>query len=172
MTELVRLYAQIALLRRGPQDIPGSSLVLIATVLGYFVINFAVSLALPPIQGPWFGHLVVEIIFMLIWYGMLLRLARKPERFNQTTSAVFGYQAVLAPIWIASMWMVSRAGKDPTWQFPLFMLAIVLFLWMVTVNSQILRAALEWPAVVCVAIVAVQIVAGYLLLSTIFPPPR
>jgi hypothetical protein len=172
MTELMRLYAQIALLRRGPQDIPASTFVLIVTVLGYFVINFAVSLLLPPIPGPWLGHLGVEMLFTLAWYALLLRIAGKPERFAQTTSAVFGYQGVLAPIWIASMWLVGRAGKDPTWQFPIVMLSIMLFLWIVTVNTQILRAALEWPAIACVGIVALQVVLGYLLLSTVFPVAR
>jgi hypothetical protein len=161
MTELARLYAQIALLQRGPQDIPASMLVLAATVLGYFVINFAVSVMLPPFPGPWLGHLVVETLFTLAWYAVLLRISGRPERFAQTSSAIFGYQAVLAPIWIACMWMVSRVGKDSTWQLPVVVLSIVLFLWVVTVNTQILRAALEWPTIV-----------GYLIIAAVFPAPR
>jgi hypothetical protein len=172
MTELVRLYADIALLRRGPQDVPASTLVLVATIAGYFIINFAVSLALPPIPGPWLPHLVVDTLFMLAWYALLLRIAGKSERFAQTTSAVFGYQGVLAPIWIASMWIVARAPKDSAWQLMIFGLAVVLFLWIVTVNSQILRAALEWPAATCVGIVALQVVASHLLLSALFPVPH
>ena len=171
MTELVRLYAQIALLKRGPQDIPASMLVLVATVLGYFVINFALSVLLP-MPGPWVGQLVAETVFTLAWYALLLRLAGRPERFAQTSSAVFGYQAVLAPIWVTSMWIVSRVGKDPTWQFPAVVLAIGLFLWLVTVNTQILRAALEWPLFVCVGVVVAQVIVGYLIISALFPVPR
>lgn len=172
MTELVRLYAQIATLKRGPQDVPASTFVLAATVAGYFLVNLAVSLVLPPIAGPWFWHLVVEVLFLLAWYALLLRVARRPERFTQTASAVFGYQAVLAPIWIAAMWLVGKVARDPTWQFPVVILAIMLFLWIVTVNSQILRAALEWPAIACVALVALQVVVGYFVLAAVFPVPR
>jgi hypothetical protein len=35
MRELVKLYTQIALLRRGPQDLPASALLLAFTILAY-----------------------------------------------------------------------------------------------------------------------------------------
>ncbi|MGQ0833917.1 MAG: hypothetical protein ACT4O5_03190 [Gammaproteobacteria bacterium] len=171
MTELVRLYAQIALLRRGPQDVPAATLVLFATVAGYFVVNFAASTALPPIDQ-WLGRLVVDVVFMLAWYAILLRLAGKPERFMQTTSAVFGFQAVLAPLLVATGWLMRRYQQDASWQFPLTMLGVALVVWIIAANSQVLKAALEWPMVTCIAVVVLQIIAGELLLHSLFPSPR
>ncbi|HKZ74179.1 MAG TPA: hypothetical protein VJ011_08945 [Steroidobacteraceae bacterium] len=171
MTELVRLYAQIALLRRGPQDVPGSALVLVATVAGYFVVNFAVSLVLPPIEGAWAGRLAVDVVFMLVWYAALLRLAGKPERFVQTASAVFGFQAVLAPLLVVTGWLMRRHDQDPAWQFPLAMLAVLLVVWLIAANSHVLKAALEWPLLACIGLVLLQIVAAWLLTWVFFPPP-
>ena len=48
MSEYIRLYTQIALLRRGPQDLPASGLLLVLTVAGYVAINFLVGSLLPP----------------------------------------------------------------------------------------------------------------------------
>src|SRR6202021_86157 len=51
MKELVRLFAQIALMRKGPQDLPASAALLVATAAAFFIVNCLVSAALPPIPG-------------------------------------------------------------------------------------------------------------------------
>ena len=70
------------------------------------LLSAAVSAALPALPGPWIAHLLVEALFTVVWYWLLLRVFGKPERFLQTTSAVFGYQTVIAPLMIASTWLV------------------------------------------------------------------
>ena len=44
MRELIQLFAQIALLRRGPQDLPASTLLLALTVIGYLAVMLVVTL--------------------------------------------------------------------------------------------------------------------------------
>jgi len=87
MKELIQLFTQITLLRRGPQDLPASPLLLAVTVAGYFVVNFLVSALMPPVTG-WPGHLAVDVVFQLVWYVLLLRLAGKSERTLQTTRLI------------------------------------------------------------------------------------
>lgn len=170
MAELVRLYAQIALLRRGPQDVPGAPAVLIITVLGYFLVSFVLVSALPPIEGPWVKHLIGEVLFNLAWFAILLRLVGKPERFVQTTSAVFGYQMVLAPLTIATGWLFLRYARDPNWQFMVAALALGPLVWVIIASSHVLKAALEWSRAACVMLVLAQIFAGQFLIVTLFPP--
>jgi hypothetical protein len=169
MMELVRLFVQIALMRKGPQDLPVSAALLAATVAGYFIINCLVSIALPPIPGPWLGHLVVDVVFTFVWYALLLKLLRRPERFVQTTTAVFGYQTVLSPIWIAAVWLVRQFVDDDTFRFPITMLGIAIVVWLVSANAYVLKAALEWKLPACVALVILQILAGQILLIYLFP---
>ena len=47
MSELLQLYTQIALLRKGPQDVPAVGLLLLLTALGYFIVNAVMVLLLP-----------------------------------------------------------------------------------------------------------------------------
>ena len=117
MSEFIRLYTQIALLRRGPQDLPASRLLLVLTVAGYLAVNFVVSGVLPP-GGRWLETLLVATLFTLLWYLLLLRLAGRPERTLQTTTAVFGFQAVLTPLVDSCAWLVRRVGEDSPWQLP------------------------------------------------------
>jgi hypothetical protein len=169
MKELVRLFVQIALMRRGPQDLPASATVLAATAAGYFLINCVVSAVLPPIKGPWFGHLIVDVLFTLAWYALLLRIIGRPERFLQTSTAVFGYQAVLSPFWIASIWLIQQFAEGDAWRFPVVMLGLAIVVWLVAANARVLKAALEWAMPSCVALVILQILAGQALLVYLFP---
>ena len=168
MKELVRLFVQIALMRKGPQDLPASSALLAATAAGFFAINCLVSFMLPPIPGPWFGHLVVEVAFIFLWYALLLRLLRRPERFVQTTTAVFGYLAVLAPVWIGTVWLVRRLADDDTWRLPVAVLGLVVIVWRLAANAHVLKAALEWGTPACVALVILQYIAQQILLVYLF----
>lgn len=172
MMDLIRLYGQIATLRRGPQDVPGTQSVLVLTIAGYFAINVLVSLMLPPIAGPWLLHLGLDVVFTLAWYAVLLRLLNRPERFVQTASAVFGYQAVLSPLWVATGWLIRRFQDDATWLFPVTLLGLVLVVWMISANAQILKAAIEWSTGACVGLVILQIIVGQALIIGLVPVPE
>lgn len=170
MLSLVRLFADIALLRRGPEEVPASSFLLFGTVAANFVVNFLVSTLLPPLPGPWHLQLIVDIVFTLAWYVVLMRLFSRSERFLQTTTAVFGYQTVLAPVWIATAWLAGRFQEDDAWLVPIAVAGLGMLVWVLAANSRILRSALEQPMPICVSLAVLQTVVGQLVLLGLFPP--
>jgi hypothetical protein len=171
MTELIRLFTQIALLRRGPQDLPASMLLLVLVVAGYLSVNFLVSSALPP-DDHWQGPLLVDTLFTLAWYVALLKLLGRSERILQTATAVFGLQGLLSPLLIASDWLMVRFGEDALWQVPVACAGLLLIVWLVAANSQIVKAALEWSSPASVVLVVLQIFTGRVLLFALFPPVK
>jgi hypothetical protein len=171
MTEFIRLFWQIAVLRRGPQDLPASTLLLVLTVIGYLAVNVVICSVLPPV-GRWRQLLLVDSMFMLVWYAALLRLLGRPERILQTTTAVFGFQAVMTPLLIASEWLMGRFGEDSTWHVPITCAWLLLLVWVIAANSYIVRAALEWSAASSVALVILQTLASGLLQLALFPPVK
>jgi len=168
MKELIQLFTQIALLRRGPQDLPASMLLLGITIVGYFGINFLVSSLMPPIKG-WPAHLAVDVVFTLVWYVVLLRLTGRSERTLQTTTAEFGFQAVLSPLLVISEWLMLRFAQDTTWQLPVALIWLMLVIWVIAANSHVVKAALEWSSAASVFLVILQILAGQLVLFALFP---
>jgi len=168
MTELLRLFTQIALLRKGPQDLPVSPILLALTICGYFVVHLVVGTVLPPMPGPWVNHLILDIVFTFCWYALLLYVAKKPERFLQTTTAVYGYQTVLSPLLVAALWLQRRFEQDSLWQFPVTLVSLALLIWIIAANSHIVKAALEWSMAPSVALVILQTLAGDLLVLTLF----
>jgi hypothetical protein len=169
MKELIRLFTQIALLRRGPQDVPASPLLLTLTMAGYFLVHFVVCTVLPPFPGPWLAHLGVDVVFTFAWYALLLNFVRRPERFLQTTTAVYGYQVVLSPLSDAAVWLTRRFDQDSIWQLPAMLLFLAMLIWIIAANSHIVKAALEWSMPPSVALVILQTLAGNLLVLTLFP---
>jgi hypothetical protein len=107
--------------------------------------------------------------FQLAWYALLLRLTGKSERTLQTTTAVFGFQAVLSPLLVISEWLMRRFAQDTTWQFPVTLMGLVLVIWVIAANSHVVKAALEWSSPASVALVILQILAGQILLFALFP---
>jgi hypothetical protein len=171
MKELIQLFAQIALLRRGPQDLPASTLLLALTVIGYLAVNLVVSSVLPPVKG-WPAQVLVDTLFTLAWYVALLRLLGRSERILQTATAVFGLQGLLSPLLIASDWLMLRFGGDSLWQVPVACAGLLLIVWLVAANSQIVKAALEWSSPASVVLVILQIFTGRVLLFALFPPVK
>jgi hypothetical protein len=167
MTELVKLFTQIALLRRGPQDLPASLLLLVLTVLAYLVVNLLLYALLPPVNAAELhalpAQLLVDTAFTLLWYVVLLRLAGRPERTLQTSTAVFGLQIVLTPLLCFESWLGPRLAQDTTWMVLVGLFAIVVEVWWIAANSHIVKAALEWSSTVSVVLVILQILASFAL---------
>ncbi len=168
MQELVRLFVQIALLRKGPQDLPASARLLAVAAAGFFIINLLVSAVLPPIPGPWLYQLVFDVLFTFAWYALLLRVVHRPERFLQTTTAIFGYQAVLAPLWIATVWLWRQFADDDTLSAATLLLALAVLVWNVAANVRVIKAALEWGMAASVALVILQNITEQVLIIYLF----
>jgi hypothetical protein len=170
MKELIQLFTQIALLRQGPQDVPASTLLLAVAIIGYAAVNAIVQAVVPTVTG-WGPRLALDVLFTLVWYTLLLRVAGRPERILQTVTAVFGLEAVLYPPLVLSNWLVGRFSEDTTWQLPANLIFSVLVVWAIAANSHVVRAALEWSMVGSVMLVILEIMAGRMLQLAIFSAP-
>jgi hypothetical protein len=169
MRGIVSLFAQIALLRRGPQELPASPKLLALTVCAYAALTALVSDLLPP-GGTSPLPLAVEVLFTLVWYAVLLAVLGRRERFLQTTTAIFGVQTLLMQPLLVSVWLMRRYGQDATWQLPIAVAGLAVVIWMIAANSHVVKAALEWSSAASVALVILEIVTSQLLLFSLFPP--
>jgi hypothetical protein len=142
--------------------------VLVLTVLGYGLTRYVVSAAMPPTEE-WRLHLAIEIAFTLAWYAVLLRTVGKPERFLQTATAIFGYELVLAPVWIVAIYLSQRVKPEDALYAPVVILALALAIWIIRAGSYVLKHALELPLAACVLLTILQIFTGELLMRAVSP---
>jgi len=169
MSQLLRLFVQLVLLRRGPQDLPASELLLALTLLAYLAVNMLLAILLTADES-WEGPLLVSTLFTLLWYLGLLRVVRRPERTLQTVTAVFGFQTLLSPLVVGTEWLLRRLENDVVWYVPISCLGLLLLAWVIAANSHIIKSALEWTGSASVALVILQMLAGLAVLFAVFPP--
>ncbi|HEX4388197.1 MAG TPA: hypothetical protein VH109_06195 [Steroidobacteraceae bacterium] len=170
MRELVRLFTDITLLRRGPQDLPASPLLLVLTIGAYLVLFLLASAIAPRQQLPAQG--VLYAAFTVAWYAVLLRLVGRPERTLQTLTGLFAVQLVLSPLQLGADVLLLRFPQDSPTALPIVTAAFVIVIWLIIASSRIVKAALEWTTGASVGITLLQLLIGGLLVLAVLNPER
>jgi hypothetical protein len=165
---LARLYFNIALWRRGPQDLPAVGILLPLTIAAYVFVSVALGEALPELRAGWTPQVLADTVFVALWYWALLALARRRERYVQTAAALFGLQCVLAAPSIVSAWLLQRFAHNPPWLAVSYVCAILILVWTVAAIGHVLRAALERSLTLCVILAFMQMLVEELVFLAVF----
>jgi hypothetical protein len=168
----LRIFVDIARLRCGPEDLPVNRALLAITILGYGLLNLVFSQLLSGTSGQTslpVLPVLVEVAIALLWLALVLRLASRPERFMQTATAVFGFQLVVAPLFLAVLALFARYRDDPAWQVPVMVLVVAVGIWTLVVHARILVAATQWPAFLCMVLVLAEAFLGRVIVLALFP---
>ena len=162
----------IILLRRGPDNLPSSPALLGIVVAVYAAVNALLTAALSQMSAKWPLALGLSIAFTLLWYHVTLNRARKPERFVQTMTAMFGVATLFAPVILPMVSAVVSQSKDadPA-SAPLALGVLFVCIWAIVINVSILRAALEWPGIGAFGLFVAQNFAWVVLALALFGGP-
>jgi hypothetical protein len=141
--QFLRIFIDIVLWRRGPQDLPASGLLLWITVAAYVAVS-AVQLALlGETAATWAFFIVVDPLLLGAWVWLVLRLYGHRERFVQTASAVFGTGALLGiGLYLPLQLIVTTLGHDPASGLAQFF-ALLLVVAFTLVTGRILKLATD-----------------------------
>jgi hypothetical protein len=170
LIDALKIYLDILLLRRGPEDVPSSPSLLLATLALFITANVVLRSLVPPAQDVWPIGLAVSIAFGLLWYRMLLTVFGRPERYLQLVTAVFGVATLLSPLLVPlGSVLEARAQAEadpPAWTI----LLLPLLIFSVYVNARILGAAIERPLALAIALIVLQTLIELLLMFLVVGP--
>jgi hypothetical protein len=164
---LALLYLQIASWRRGPQDVPAVGILLPLTIAAYVLLSALVGQLLPPMQPSWRVEVALDVPFMLLWYWLLLAIARRRERYLQTAAALFGVETVLTVPSMVCDFLQHRFSGDANWQVPVAVAGFALLIWTLIAVGHILRATLERGLTLCLILAFIQMLAEEMLLVAV-----
>jgi hypothetical protein len=171
---LVRLI-DIVLLRGGPEQLPASTGLLAFVVATNVAVSALVYSLIPNPPGNWQMQLVVGTVVSLLWFRVAFSLANKPERFLQTSTAIFGVTTLFIPALIPMIaTLLPYIEKpDPLVSPPaaLSLLAAVLGIWLLIAQVRIVRAAFEWPLVAAIIFIFGLNFASALVYGMLFGVP-
>lgn len=162
---LLRLFLDICLLRKGPQDTPASWVLLKLMVAAYFLAGMAqVALSTGWLEG--FLEILLQGAILLAFVYISLLAAGKLNRCLQTLNAMLGTDALLSGFAIpvqALLLIDPQAGL-------VHLLLLLLMLWHLLVIAHILRHALSQTFAVALGLSIVYFVFTLQLLVLLFGP--
>ncbi|MFI4869196.1 MAG: hypothetical protein ACHQDD_07585 [Steroidobacterales bacterium] len=170
LVALARIYLAIAIWRRGPQDLPAVGILLPLTIGAYVLLSAAVGACLPSMRPGWLPQVGLDTLFLLVWYWLLLTIARRRERYRQTATALFGLQTLLAAPSMVLVWLMQRLSRDDSLRLPVYIAALALAVWTLVAIGHILRSALERSLGLCLFLALLQMLVEELLFVSVFGP--
>lgn len=150
--QFARRLIDLMLFRAGPQDMPGTQNTLIASGIAYCIALFAQVVMIAP-PGAALIQSVLATVLLAIYTSAVLRVRKLPNRFLQTTTALFSVSAVLTLIMIAPtqalapyIEQLGRASDPqavPTPPGGMMLIYLVAGFWSLALYSHIYRHALS-----------------------------
>lgn len=164
---LIRLFWEICLLRKGPQDVPASQFLLMLTGLAYLIVGLVqVFLGDEWLQGLLQIPLQAAILLGFSWIS--LKAANKLNRQDQTFTALLGTDAVLSCFAIPMqlmLWVDPQGGLT-------HLLLLMLMLWHMLVVGHIFREALSQTWMVGMGLSFVLTIITFQTLLILFGMPE
>ena len=113
--QFLRIFVDIVLWRRGPEDLPVSNLLLAISAAAYVAVSVVQLALLGETVATWFFFVVVDPLLLAAWVWLVLKLFGHAERFVQTAAAVFGTGAVLGLfLYLPLQLIVTGLGEAPS----------------------------------------------------------
>jgi hypothetical protein len=164
---LTRFFIDLCLLRRAPQDLPASNVLLGLTLGADLLVGLMITIATGLSVPSGLVQALADILVMLVLLRMALVLTRRSERFVQTATALLGSGAVIGLLAILPVGLV--AGGEQTGQSELAaMLFLVLLVWSILVTGHILRHAFDIKLGQGAAIAIIYNLLAYSLMRGLF----
>jgi hypothetical protein len=170
MQASISVFWDIVLLRRGPRDLPASASLLAAVAVLYLAAGVvAARLAFGPSLALVRGLLDIGLPVVVFWAVLAFR--RCSHRLLQTLTALLGSGLILSiPDIVLLLALRGHAANEPIVSL-LHLVGDALLVWNVIVIGYIVRAALEVPLLVAVAVATSYVALAILVDLQLQAPP-
>jgi hypothetical protein len=162
--QFLRIFIDIVLWRRGPQDLPASNLLVLLTLAAYVAVTVVQLLMLDEPAATWAFFVVGDPLLLMAWVWLVLKLFGRADRYAQTVSAVLGTGALLGlAIYLPLQLIVTGLGQAPTSSMAqvLGLLLVVVF---ALVTGRIIKLATDTNLFTGIAVALTYfLVVNYLL---------
>jgi len=163
MYPLLKLFFDICLLQKGPQDIPTSPGLLALLIPTYAGISFLI-LILSTDPATAILQVFAEIFLVLTSCKIILYLAKKNERYQQSASALLATDSLISLAALPAMASLIGQGSALA-----FFSVVALMLWHWIVSGHIYSHALDQPFTFGLGVAFLYILVSYQLMALLFP---
>ena len=163
-----KAFLEICLLRKGPQDLPKSTELLILSLFMYTLIVVLLTVQSRPLVDALMVSFV-DVGFLLLVTFLILKQHKHLDRWHQTMTALFGTGVVLG-IFIFPLVFGGVQNQYEEWlQQIIVLLFLIMVIWNVAVLAHIVRHAISTSAGIGVMIAILYVWMSSLLVTMLFP---
>lgn len=164
---LLRLFLDICLYRKGPQDCPASDFLLGLTIAANFIISSLVILSMTDtgiLEAA--GQAVLGLTILALFVTGALYITSKKERIGQTLTSAFACDSLIS---LLAASIVFAAGVLPIGGAFINLTLLALMIWQVAVLSHIMKNALSIPLLAAFTLTIIYFMASYRIILSVFP---
>ncbi len=172
LLQLLKLFIDICLFRKGPQDVPVSLWLMYATIAASILVSTLANWLLWKPGQPFGGFLLTLAILLWMVIG-LLYWRGKMARLKQTFAALFGTDAVITAISLPiTLYPLPQPEQTATGTDLLIaFVQLGVLAWSLLVIAHILRHALELPLHITAVISACWFLAAVMVYGLLSGAP-
>ncbi len=159
MSNIIKILFDICLLRKGPEDLPANSVLMLVLIAISLIVSIWIGLIIFDKKIAIITS-IAELIFSIMFAKILL--IKNPERFTQTFSAMLGTVTLINIISLPILIPLSHGDLNQNISSLLGLLSFALLIWVVVVYGSIFSRAIS-----SVLSYGISISVGYALLSII-----
>lgn len=163
MYELITLFFDICLFKKGPKDIPVSKGLLYFLTLIYAAVSFLLTV-ISSDTGNAVLQVIVEILLILGFCWALLFISKRSTRYLQTSCALMATDTIISFFAIPAIATLATQGAGLA-----FLVIMLLMIWHWLVSGYIFSNALEQPFSFGLGIAFLYILISYQVMAMIFP---
>ena len=165
---LSKAFLDVCLLRKGPQDLPKSSVLLAFSFFLYLVIDVLLTVQSRPIADSLMVSLL-DVCFLAGVVSLILRQHQHIDRFLQTMTALFGTGVILGIFIFPLVYGGVQNQYGDLLQQIIILLFLVMVIWNVAVLAHIIRHAISTSIGIGIMMAILYIWMSSLLITMIFP---
>lgn len=167
MLALFNRFLDLALMRCPPQDFPPSRFLLGLVVVAYAVLAFGTSLLVSENAGYSALGTLLAVADIGVGLALVLRVARRPERWLQTSIAIYGGKVVLIVFTLPVMLAFALGISN----FFVGVSQLLLVIWQVVFIGFVMRNALDTGMGAGVAVALIFVIGTEVFEQWLLPFP-
>jgi len=169
MLAYLRLFLDICLWRRDASAVPASASLFVLLATLYWFASAAqawVAYGARPVVLLASADLALTLVF----FRLVLALARRTHRYRQTASALMGTSVMVSPLMLLLLELRETAKGPYPVAFLVWAVTVVTLIWYLFVVGHILRTALDTGMLTAMGISIAYFLAGAAVAGVLFPP--
>ena len=173
MINLLSVFWRIMLRKSGPEDLPGSNFLFVATFIFFLLSQIPVGMRLYESLAEFFQLLFLDVVLLSVWLRILVQLSGKLDRFRQSLIALFGtgglFNLIVSPfLFVYAPYLKNWSSLDevqiPAW---ITLIIFIVTIWSIAVMAYIFSKAISKTPGVGLGLALVYVFINFLISSSI-----